>query len=114
MSFHFLQFVYVLFGVILYSPFPALFPLDHIFHSLFFIFSLIFTLLCLFTFPSLLSLFFSISSSTFPYFYFIFSINATGTFIRGLETTATYDSKTEEFVIHSPTRTSYKWWPGHC
>lgn len=35
-----------------------------------------------------------------------------GTFIRGLETTATYDPKTQEFVIHSPTLTSYKWWPG--
>ncbi|XP_017768288.1 PREDICTED: probable peroxisomal acyl-coenzyme A oxidase 1 [Nicrophorus vespilloides] len=35
-----------------------------------------------------------------------------GTFIRGLETTATYDAKTQEFVLHSPTLTSYKWWPG--
>ncbi len=35
-----------------------------------------------------------------------------GTFIRGLETTATYDPKTEEFVLHSPTLTSTKWWPG--
>ncbi|CAH2049993.1 unnamed protein product, partial [Iphiclides podalirius] len=35
-----------------------------------------------------------------------------GTFLRGLETTATYDPATEEFVIHSPTLTSYKWWPG--
>ncbi|CAH0592214.1 unnamed protein product [Chrysodeixis includens] len=35
-----------------------------------------------------------------------------GTFIRGLETTATYDPKTEEFVLHSPTLSSYKWWPG--
>uniref|UniRef100_A0A1B6C2C4 Acyl-coenzyme A oxidase n=1 Tax=Clastoptera arizonana TaxID=38151 RepID=A0A1B6C2C4_9HEMI len=35
-----------------------------------------------------------------------------GTFIRGLETTATYDPKTEEFVLNSPTLTSYKWWPG--
>lgn len=35
-----------------------------------------------------------------------------GTFIRGLETTATYDPKTEEFILHSPTITSYKWWPG--
>ncbi|XP_050555124.1 probable peroxisomal acyl-coenzyme A oxidase 1 [Spodoptera frugiperda] len=35
-----------------------------------------------------------------------------GTFIRGLETTATYDPKTEEFILHSPTLTSYKWWPG--
>jgi acyl-CoA oxidase len=31
-----------------------------------------------------------------------------GTFIRGLETTATYDEKTKEFVIHSPTITAYK------
>ncbi|XP_026319517.1 probable peroxisomal acyl-coenzyme A oxidase 1 [Hyposmocoma kahamanoa] len=35
-----------------------------------------------------------------------------GTFLRGLETTATYDPKTEEFILHSPTLTSYKWWPG--
>ena len=65
-----------------------------------------------------------------------------GTYIRGLETTATYDaekgacpmsvgftvsllfpklyftsitprsSHTEEFIIHSPTLTSTKWWPG--
>ncbi|CAG4986330.1 unnamed protein product [Parnassius apollo] len=35
-----------------------------------------------------------------------------GTFIRGLETTATYDPETEEFVLHSPTLTSYKWWAG--
>lgn len=37
-----------------------------------------------------------------------------GTFIRGLETTATYDETTEEFVLHSPTITAYKWWPGGC
>lgn len=35
-----------------------------------------------------------------------------GTFIRGLETTATYDRTRKEFVIHSPTLTSTKWWPG--
>ncbi|CAH3966597.1 probable peroxisomal acyl-coenzyme A oxidase 1 [Pieris brassicae] len=35
-----------------------------------------------------------------------------GTFIRGLETEATYDENTEEFIINSPTPTSYKWWPG--
>ncbi|CAH0694980.1 unnamed protein product [Spodoptera exigua] len=35
-----------------------------------------------------------------------------GTFIRGLETTATYDPETEEFVLHSPTLSSYKWWAG--
>lgn len=31
-----------------------------------------------------------------------------GTFIRGLETTAAYDPKSKEFVIHSPTITAYK------
>jgi acyl-CoA oxidase len=35
-----------------------------------------------------------------------------GTYLRGLETTATYHPETEEFVIHSPTQTSIKWWPG--
>ncbi|XP_013176608.1 PREDICTED: probable peroxisomal acyl-coenzyme A oxidase 1 [Papilio xuthus] len=35
-----------------------------------------------------------------------------GTFIRGLETQATYDPDTEEFVLHSPALSSYKWWPG--
>lgn len=37
-----------------------------------------------------------------------------GTFIRGLETRATYDESTEEFVLHSPSLTAYKWWPGGC
>jgi len=35
-----------------------------------------------------------------------------GTFLRGLETKATYDSKTQEFVLESPSLTAYKWWPG--
>ena len=35
-----------------------------------------------------------------------------GTFVRGLETTATYDEQSQEFVIHSPELTSTKWWPG--
>ena len=35
-----------------------------------------------------------------------------GTFIRGLETTATYDPSTEEFILNTPTLTAYKWWPG--
>ncbi|XP_028156317.1 probable peroxisomal acyl-coenzyme A oxidase 1 [Ostrinia furnacalis] len=35
-----------------------------------------------------------------------------GTFLRGLETTATYDASTEEFILNSPKLTSYKWWPG--
>jgi hypothetical protein len=34
-----------------------------------------------------------------------------GTFIRGLETTAHYDPTTQEFILNSPTLTSYKWWP---
>ena len=35
-----------------------------------------------------------------------------GTFVRGLETTATYDKNTQEFIINSPTLTSLKFWPG--
>ena len=30
----------------------------------------------------------------------------------GLETTATYDKTTQEFIMHSPTLTALKWWPG--
>ena len=37
-----------------------------------------------------------------------------GTFLRGLETRADYDAKTQEFVLNSPTLTAYKWWPGGC
>jgi len=35
-----------------------------------------------------------------------------GTYLRGLETTATYDERTMEWVIDSPTLSSTKWWPG--
>ncbi|GJN01185.1 hypothetical protein PR202_ga18431 [Eleusine coracana subsp. coracana] len=35
-----------------------------------------------------------------------------GSNVQGLETTAMFDPKTDEFVIHSPTLTSSKWWPG--
>ncbi|XP_075133571.1 peroxisomal acyl-coenzyme A oxidase 1-like isoform X2 [Leptodactylus fuscus] len=35
-----------------------------------------------------------------------------GTHLRGLETTATYDPSTQEFILNSPTVTSTKWWPG--
>lgn len=31
--------------------------------------------------------------------------------MRDLETTATFDRQTDEFVIHSPTVTSTKFWP---
>ncbi|KAJ6714959.1 ELECTRON TRANSPORT OXIDOREDUCTASE [Salix viminalis] len=35
-----------------------------------------------------------------------------GSNVQGLETTATFYPDTDEFVIHSPTLTSSKWWPG--
>ena len=35
-----------------------------------------------------------------------------GSNVRALQTTATYDANTEEFVLHSPTLQSLKWWPG--
>ncbi|KAF2774263.1 acyl-CoA oxidase [Teratosphaeria nubilosa] len=35
-----------------------------------------------------------------------------GTFVRGLETTATFDESRDCFVINSPTTTSAKYWPG--
>ena len=34
-----------------------------------------------------------------------------GSNLRGIETVATFDKATDEFVIHSPTLTSLKWWP---
>lgn len=34
-----------------------------------------------------------------------------GSNLRGLETMATFDRGTDEFIIHSPTLTSIKWWP---
>jgi acyl-CoA oxidase len=36
-----------------------------------------------------------------------------GSNVKGLETTATYDKASDEFVLHSPTLTSIKWWPGN-
>ncbi|XP_001361780.1 probable peroxisomal acyl-coenzyme A oxidase 1 [Drosophila pseudoobscura] len=35
-----------------------------------------------------------------------------GTFLRGLETRADYDARTQEFVINTPSLSAYKWWPG--
>lgn len=35
-----------------------------------------------------------------------------GTYLRGLETTATFDVATQEFVLNTPTVSSMKWWPG--
>ncbi|KAE8446818.1 hypothetical protein EG329_011595 [Mollisiaceae sp. DMI_Dod_QoI] len=37
---------------------------------------------------------------------------AHGTHVGGIETTATFDHENDEFVIHSPTLTSAKYWPG--
>lgn len=53
--------------------------------------------------------------TTFNYMAFLFQTElGHGTFLRGLETQATYDSNTEEFILHSPSITAYKWWPGGC
>ena len=41
-----------------------------------------------------------------------FCLLVAGTNLKRLETTAVYDPKTEEFVLHSPTVTACKWWPG--
>ena len=38
---------------------------------------------------------------------------AHGSYVRGLETTATYDRFKQNFIIHSPHITSTKWWPGN-
>ena len=35
-----------------------------------------------------------------------------GSDVQGLETTATFDKETDEFVIHTPSMTATKWWPG--
>ncbi|KAG6949157.1 hypothetical protein JG688_00014750 [Phytophthora aleatoria] len=35
-----------------------------------------------------------------------------GSNVQGIETTATYDNATQEFIIDSPTLTSGKWWHG--
>ncbi|TNV82173.1 hypothetical protein FGO68_gene6753 [Halteria grandinella] len=35
-----------------------------------------------------------------------------GSFVQGLETTATFDKEKQEFIINSPTITSFKFWPG--
>lgn len=35
-----------------------------------------------------------------------------GSNVAGLETTATFDKSTDEFVLHTPTITATKWWPG--
>lgn len=39
---------------------------------------------------------------------------AHGTNVRGIETRADYDRKTDEFVLNTPNMQAYKWWPGGC
>lgn len=34
-----------------------------------------------------------------------------GSFVRGIETTATFNQRTDEFIVHSPTVSSAKVWP---
>jgi acyl-CoA oxidase len=36
----------------------------------------------------------------------------TSSYLRGLETTATYDKETQSFIINTPTTTATKWWIG--
>ena len=36
-----------------------------------------------------------------------------GSFVRGMETTATYDASTDSFILDTPTLTATKWWPGN-
>lgn len=35
-----------------------------------------------------------------------------GTFVRGIETTATFDAETDQFVIDTPSLSATKFWPG--
>ncbi|XP_053151016.1 peroxisomal acyl-coenzyme A oxidase 2 isoform X2 [Hemicordylus capensis] len=35
-----------------------------------------------------------------------------GTYLRGLETTATFDTATQEFILNTPKISAMKWWPG--
>lgn len=37
---------------------------------------------------------------------------AHGSNVAGLETTATFDEQTDEFVIHTPSVSATKWWIG--
>jgi len=37
-----------------------------------------------------------------------------GSNVKGLQTTATYDPKTEEFVVHTPNKGAIKWWIGNA
>ena len=38
---------------------------------------------------------------------------AHGSFVRGLQTTATFDPSTDTFDVHTPSLSAIKWWPGN-
>jgi len=52
------------------------------------------------------------SATVRPHFTDLIANVSLGSNVQGLETTATYDKTTQEFVIHSPVLTSSKWWIG--
>lgn len=37
---------------------------------------------------------------------------AHGSDVQNLQTTATFDKETKEFIIHTPNTEATKWWPG--
>lgn len=41
-------------------------------------------------------------------FFFFFK----GTYLQGLETTAVFDTTTQEFILNTPKISAMKWWPG--
>jgi hypothetical protein len=43
---------------------------------------------------------------------YLTSLSEIGSNVQGLETTASYDKATQEFVIHTPVLTASKWWIG--
>ena len=38
---------------------------------------------------------------------------AHGSFVRGLQTTATFDPDSDSFTVHTPSPSAIKWWPGN-
>ena len=44
----------------------------------------------------------------------VLCVCVTGSNVRGLETTATYDERKQEFIMNTPTLTATKFWPGTC
>lgn len=42
------------------------------------------------------------------FFFFFFK----GTYLQGLETTAVFDTTTQEFILNTPKISAMKWWPG--